>query len=457
MACFILWLFRRYTKLVAPLSWGSWVAFVWLAIIASRPVGYWFANGTTASTADPLGGSFIDRNTYLFLIILGIIALARRRVNWPWLLAPGRVLWLFYAYLLISVVWSDHPFVAFKRWFKDFGNVVMILVLLTEEDPVEAVRGIFVRCAYLLVPVSVLFIKWFPDLGRYLHPWTWTTLYCGVTTNKNSLGDVAMVSGLVLLWSLVDFQGYPGKGRTWKEVWPDLFVLGMCFWLLHMAQSATSLSCFVVGAVILFASRLDWVKNNVGKLGWCSVGLILFFIAFATLPGFRGAIAGVLGRDVTLTGRTDIWEAALKLPVNPALGSGFGSAWLTPEGMALAEEMHIPHAHNGYLETYLHSGLIGVVLLLAALHAAGRTASRNLLAGTICGNFFMAFFVGGVVYNLTEVAFNDGNIIEFGMWLMAALGGALLAKNGADEEDFHTSLAAGPTPDSDEVTAKSGS
>jgi O-antigen ligase len=329
----------------------------------------------------------------------------------------------------------------------------MILIILTEEDPVGAVRGVFVRCAYLLVLVSVLFIKWFPDLGRYLHPWTWATVYCGVTTNKNSLGDMAMVSGLVLLWSLVDFQGYPGKGRQWKDVWPDLFVLGMCLWLLHLAQSATSVSCFVVGAFIFFASRLQWAKDNLGKLGWCCIGLIVFFMALATLPDFRGAIAGALGRDATLTGRTDIWAAALKIPTNPLLGHGFASTWLTPEGRAMAEELKIPHAHNGYLETYLHSGLFGVLLLLAVLYSAGRTARSNLLTGTISGNFFMAFFVSGVVYNFTEVAFNDGNIIEFGLWLTAALGGGLMAKIGADEEYFPTSLGAESGREDDEMRA----
>jgi exopolysaccharide production protein ExoQ len=454
---FILWLFRRQSKRTTPMSPGLWVAFIWLAIISSRPVGYWFADAGVAASADPMGGSFIDRNTYLILIVLGVIVLARRRINWGPLLAPGKCLWIFYAYLLISVVWSEFPFIAFKRWFKDFGNVVMILIILTEEDPVEATRAIFVRCAYALISISVLFIKWFPDLGRYYHKWTWETIYCGITTNKNSLGDIAMMSGLLLLWNIVDFEGYPKKGGRFKDVWPDLFVLGMCCWLLHKAQSATSLTCFILGIFIFFFSRLSWARNNLPRLGLFGLGVLLVMLAFTVVPEFRGAIAGVLGRDVTLTGRTDVWEAALNLGTNPLLGSGFQSTWLTEKGAAMAEELHVPHAHNGYLETYLHTGAIGVLLLLTVLYCAGRTAARNLVDGTISGNLFMAVFLSGVLYNYTEVAFNSGNIIGFALWLMAALNGSLFDKiEVADHENEPSELNAELHLDADEVPAVGG-
>src|ERR1051326_4437019 len=306
------------------MSFGLWVAFFWLAIIASRPVGYWFVNGTEAAQlGDGLGGSFIDRNTYSFLILLGIIALARRQIDWPDIISKTRWLWIFYFYLLFSTVWSDYPFVAFKRWFKDIGNVVMILIILTEKDPIEAMRSVFIRCAYVLITVSVLFIKYFPDLGRYYHRWTWSTIYCGVTNNKNSLGVLAMVSGLFLLWSIVDVNDAPSiKARLRKE-WPDLLILSMCLWLLHMAESATSLGCFVLGSLFLVLLRLNWIRSQLRLLSWCGLGVALLLLAFTALPAFREVIAGALGRDVTLTGRTEIWQEVLKLNTNPVIGNGF--------------------------------------------------------------------------------------------------------------------------------------
>jgi len=41
---------------------------------------------------------------------------------------------VFFLYCAASVFWSDFPIVAFKRWTKVLGNVVMVLVVLTEAD-----------------------------------------------------------------------------------------------------------------------------------------------------------------------------------------------------------------------------------------------------------------------------------------------------------------------------------
>src|SRR5436190_21154702 len=107
VVAFILWLFRCYSKKSPQLSYGLWIPFFWTAIIASRPVGYWFADGNAAAgLTDLTEGSFIDRNVYLFLIILGIIVLAQRRVNWQTIFAENRWLLIFYIYLLVSTVWS---------------------------------------------------------------------------------------------------------------------------------------------------------------------------------------------------------------------------------------------------------------------------------------------------------------------------------------------------------------
>ena len=44
----------------------------------------------------------------------------------------------------------------------------MILVILSEEDPANAIRTVFVRCAYVLIPLSILFIKYYPEVRRVL-------------------------------------------------------------------------------------------------------------------------------------------------------------------------------------------------------------------------------------------------------------------------------------------------
>src|SRR5437899_9467672 len=396
---FILWLFRRDTKRASEVSAAIWIPLVWVWIIASKPLAYWFASGTEASeVTDITQGSFFDRNAYLVLIFLGAIVLAKRGVTWHQVFVENKWLWLFCLFCGLSVIWSPIPFVAFKRWIRDVGSIVIILVLLTEQSPTAAIRTVFLRCAYLLVPLSVLFIKYYPEQGRYYNQWTGATGYSGATTNKNSLGVLVMVSGLCLLWSIVDIEKRSTWLKTIRKMWPELIVLLMCLWILKIANSATSFSCFIIGTAAFLVVHTRWITTNPRRLGWCMCGLLLASFLVIAVPDVRKVVTESLGRDPNLTERTDIWNAALDLKTNPLLGAGFASVWLTRNGSALVNEIGgLAHSHNGYLETYLNTGLIGVVLLLGVLFVAGRNSIRELSGGAVVGNLFVALFLSGFV------------------------------------------------------------
>ena len=404
------------------MSKSLWVPFLWVVIIASRPVGYWLRSGDDAAddvSGDVGQGSFIDRNTYLILILVGLGLLLWSRFRVGEFIARNRLMCFFYLYLLASILWSENPFIAFKRWFKDTGNLVMVLLIWGESDPVEAICSVLVRAAYVLVPTSVLFIKYFPLLGRYTHRYTYETFFSGVTTNKNTLGLLAMISGLVILWKIVDAPRHRLKRFTLTGGWPDLAIVAMCIWLLYKAHSSTSIFCFILGTIVFLVARLRWIRTHVNNLRWAGLALALVMVAFTISEEFRGGIAAMLGRDVTLTDRTLIWEGLLKLPTNPLIGCGFDSFWLTQMGADYGEEWHIPHAHNAYLEMYLQTGWIGVCLLLAVLIRIGRNAGREMSSNTSLGNFYLAFTLVGLIYNYTEVAFFRENALETVLWILA--------------------------------------
>src|SRR5882672_10661482 len=188
-AGFILWLFIRDRKRSTTVSMAAWLPLIWAAIIGSRPITLWFGGALSMETPDDyLKGSPIDMMIFLSLIVAGALVLVQRRMNWNELFANNTWLFIFFLYWGLSVAWSDYPFVGLKRWIKDLGNLIMVLVILSEEDPVQAVKTVFARCGFLLLPLSVLFIKYYPYLGRYYSRWSWTPVYCGVTTEKNALG-----------------------------------------------------------------------------------------------------------------------------------------------------------------------------------------------------------------------------------------------------------------------------
>src|SRR5581483_884662 len=157
---YVAWLMYKDTRRRQGISGSVWAIVVWLIITGSRPVSSWFnfggGGGSAAENYD--AGNPFERQVYLLLIVFGFWVLFKRGVRLQTITGNNKWLYIFYLYWAFSVLWSDAPVVAFKRWFKDVGNIVMLLVLLTENNPMEAIKAAFVRCAYVVAPFSLLLI-----------------------------------------------------------------------------------------------------------------------------------------------------------------------------------------------------------------------------------------------------------------------------------------------------------
>jgi len=153
--------------------------------------------------------------------------------------------------------------------------------------------------------------------------------------------------------------------------------------------------------------------------------------------GIGSGALNQLGRNSTLTGRTDIWAALLTVHVNPLLGTGFESFWL---GERLDYLWTFPivngitEAHDGYLEMYLNLGFIGDAFLAALLWTGFRNILRLLERQPDEGRLRLGFFVIAVVYNFTEAGFRSTDPIWIGFILAIAFPPALFtvkSKNAA--------------------------
>lgn len=80
-----------------------------------------------------------------------------------------------------------------------------------------------------------------------------------------------------------------------------------------------------------------------------------------------GDILALFGRDMTLTGRTDIWQSIIRLiQERPLLGYGYRSIWLDPNGPPVSIKtdsgFRPVESHNGILELGLDLGIVGILL-----------------------------------------------------------------------------------------------
>jgi O-antigen ligase len=414
---FIVWLLARDRVLAKDCSRSLWLPVVWLGILGSRPITSWF--GTVSANADTEGSPY-DRLVYIILMVAAFVVLQQRKVNWAAFFAKNKWVFSLLAYYGISTLWADDPFVSFKRWVKEIGNVLMVLIVLTEVNPANAVKRLLFRCAVLLIPTSVLLIRYYPDLGRYYNPFIWTYSYGGVTTDKNALGMTIYVCTVGLYWGIFDLWKQRLEHR--KEVGAYLILMAMCVWLFTQAHSSTALACSIICAGLLSAMRIAAFRSALQRAGLS--GLLVFALIALFLSALFNPVDVVvegLGRNMTLTGRTDIWREALKINIDPLIGTGYFSFWQSQRAVdvstALGFFFSIKEAHDGYLEVYLNSGLIGLGLLSVLLLSSVKKIISTLAADDSYETFRLAVVVGVMFYNVTESAFS-GLVL---LWVMLLL------------------------------------
>src|SRR5438309_5634181 len=164
---FLWWLFRHDPAKAPKTSLALWVPLIWIFIVGSRLPSQWFGYQMGFSEGDAsTEGNSLDRIIYFALIFLALAILKSRGFKWGDFLMRNSALTALLVFGLISVVWSDFPFVSFKRWFRDLGNYLAIIVILSHGDRIEAVCTLLRRLCYLLIPTSLLLIKYYPNLGK---------------------------------------------------------------------------------------------------------------------------------------------------------------------------------------------------------------------------------------------------------------------------------------------------
>ena len=148
-----------------------------------------------------------------------------------------------------------------------------------------------------------------------------------------------------------------------------------------------------------------------------------------------------------MSGRADIWPAALRAATNPIVGAGFEGFWLSPNVRIFQQELlnkgffppvvaGLNEAHNGYIEIYLNLGLIGVGLIAAILIAGYLNSVRVIQLEPKFGGFVLAFIAVAVVYSITEAGFRTMNLIWVFLLLVLVCGtGVTTRRHGGKKAD----------------------
>ena len=393
-------------------SVALWIPQVWFLLACSRPLSGWLnmsapGSDTTGLASQISDGSATDRAVGALLIFLGLVVLFNRgrkvakslRDSWP--------IMLFFAFCLASVLWSDFPGVAFKRLIRDIGDWVMVLIIWTDPLPISALMRLLKRLTFTLIPLSIVFAKYYP-FGRNYSYWSGGTEYTGVTGDKNALGAICLLFGIASVWQVLMLLKERPRSEYGRKMFAQLAILAMIAYLLKLADSVTSLSCLFIAIFALLALRIRMVTRRPVMVHL----LVLSLIAVPGCVALLGAMPGALqamGRDSSLTDRTLIWSAVLRLVPNHWVGAGYGSFWIGPrldDIIKNVTHVWIPNqAHDGYLEIYANLGLLGVGLLGFVITWGYSRIIRAWRQRLPASDLMLAYFLIGVVSNISEAAF----------------------------------------------------
>jgi exopolysaccharide production protein ExoQ len=377
-------------------STGLWIPLIWVLIIGSRPVSMWISPGGELQSSE---GSPLDAAIYSILIIAACITLSKRQISLREIFARNGALIALFAYMVASTLWTEDPFVSFKRFIKMIGMPCMALMVLTEEDPVIALATLARRSAYFLLLLSETLNKYFFNLAVQFDAWTGAMAVSGASSSKNMLGQVCFIEALLLIWLLISRIGREEPYLRKTQLALDLLIAYLAIYLLYRSNSSTSVACLIVGVVVLFAGNLRFIRWRIATFLFIAV---LLFLSLQSVIGVYDPLVRALHRDPTLTDRTEIWHELWALRGNLLIGTGFEGFWTGERLMSILRTRNIQEAHNGYLEIILNLGLVGLTLWLSFIVAAYRTAKRFIATDYVFGRIGLTIFAVMLVYNLTE-------------------------------------------------------
>lgn len=389
-------------------SLALWVPVIWVFIIGTRLPSQWLGVPLGQMAENMQEGNALDRNIYSLLILLALGILLARSFEWRKFCLANVALTVLLSFGLLSALWSDFPFIAFKRWFRDLGTYLVIPVVLSDPRRFEAVRMLLRRLYFLMIPLCLLLNKYFSEMAKEYDPWTGQGYFVGATTSKNMLGVLCLVSGLYFFWDTLRRWSDRKERQTRWIICVNVALFAITLRVISDASSATSSVCLMLGCLVIAAAHSTIVKRRPALLTvLIPTGICLYLVLdFGFAVDIIALVSEAVGRNPDLTGRTHIWSVVLGMSTNPYVGAGYESFWLGPRLQWLWEQIGaVNHAHNGYLEVYLNLGFVGLSITVWFIIGSYRIICRRLKYSASLGSLSLALWTVLLFYNVTESAF----------------------------------------------------
>ena len=286
-----------------------------------------------------------------YAAILGMMTLRYEAMAKLWF--PLLLLLMLAGLAYASRYWSLAPDITVRRVIALVMST-LFAVYLAAAWPGRRLPVLLTQTALILAVLSLMYVVALPSIG--VHQDANAGLWRGVWYEKNTMGWV-MVAGAVAAAAVL---ASPGPGKVLAAI-----TLPFCVLLILGTQSKTALLCLMAACGVIAGF---WVLRRIGP-ALAVFGVWTGVIAVAAGAGILFAapefILEALGKDPSLTGRTEIWEAINRFSEKrPLTGYGYSAFWGLHSDPAnyirVQNQWDVPSAHQGWLEVLIQLGWIGV-------------------------------------------------------------------------------------------------
>ena len=382
-----------------PSIWSSFST--WLLLL---PLVYFAASGNplalTVSGSDFTGPSAADTaKGRIELIGFWLIVLAVALPYYKYAIkgfVENRLVSLLLFYCCLSTLWSDNLADSFRRCMLLSLTFALGCYLVERYRPIEQMQ-IIAATAVVAIFGSYITIAVAPSLG-FMANGEWK----GIFEHKNGLGIAT--SFLISPLLFMEVRGVDKKAGR---------VILLALWALLVFKSQ-SRGAWVDAAALLIFAFVSMILRRFRAID--ALSLAFLFAGGAVVTGILivnnfAAFTYAIGKDPTISNRTQIWNAVMgSVMKRPIFGYGYGGFWngIHGESMNVISSVGIflSHAHNGFLNTLLQLGIIGLAILLLAFGFG----IRNFITAVFSLQSPPAYWYGAIML-LTIVASLDESFL----------------------------------------------
>jgi len=278
---------------------------------------------------------------------------------------------------VISISWSVEPLTSFRRAIALCLTYGYCIYLVCRYELEELLYISLLVCIYIAF-FGVLAIA-IPGWGIDNNNMTYSSAIRGLAGHKNDFGRY------IALACLICFHCYMSGKFFSRRV---ISLLGGVFLiLLILSESKTSLAV-VFGVVFFtwlwriyvtgkFRETNKKMMSLPGRLFVFSIVIPIFIMMLSYLLEYA---LGLLGKDLTFTGRTSIWLFALDVAEQqPWFGAGYRAFWTDALGTYTfwGTDIQIGNGHNGFIDVYLEMGCFGLFVFACFLFSFFKRCMLN--------------------------------------------------------------------------------